>query len=162
MFNTYESGGFLLWKLWPQERVFVDGRALNEQVFLDYRRIIGNDDQAQELLKKYGIEVILTNAFEAISGSPYFLPAALSDPSQKEWKLVYRDAQAVIFMRNPPAGVQQIQNFEALASAEMQCSEYIRHDPNHTLCAGGLADLFSRIGDTVRAQRWASQAQALK
>lgn len=161
MFNTYESGGFLLWKLWPQERVFVDGRALNEQVFADYRRIIGNDDQAQELLKKYGIEVILTNAFEAISGSPYFLPAALSDPSQKEWKLVYRDEQAVIFMRNPPPGVQPINNYEALASAEMQCSEYIRHDPNHTLCAGGLADLFSRIGDTVRAQRWASQAQAL-
>ena len=162
MFNTYELGGYLIWKLWPHQRVFIDGRALNESVFFDYRRIAGNDDRAEQLLKQYGVEVILMNAFEFVSGAPYFLPAALSDPSQKEWKLVYRDAQAVIFMRNPPPGVQPINNFEALASAEMQCSEYLRHDPQHTLCAGGLADLFSRIGDTVRSQRWASQAQALR
>ena len=29
MFNTYEYGGYLMWRLWPQERVFIDGRALN-------------------------------------------------------------------------------------------------------------------------------------
>jgi len=161
MFNTYENGGYLIWKLWPRQRVFVDGRALNDSVFLDYRRIAGNDD-AQQLLNKYGIQVIVANAFDFVSGSPYFLPAALSDPSQKEWKLVYRDAQAVVFMRNPPAGVAPINSLEALTSAEMQCQEYLDHDPLHTQCTNGLADLFSRIGDQVRAQRWTAIAQGTR
>jgi len=39
MFNTYEQGGYLIWRLWPQERVFIDGRALNESAFNAYRRI---------------------------------------------------------------------------------------------------------------------------
>jgi len=87
-------------------------------------------------------------------GSPYLLVAALSDPRQTEWKLVYRDAQAVIFMRQPPPGVQPLNSFEALAAMEDQCAEHLRHDPLHPGCAAGMADLFSRIGDAVRASKW--------
>jgi hypothetical protein len=43
------------------------------------------------------------DGFEFTSGEPYLLPAALSDPSQKEWKLVYQDAAAVVFMRHSHA-----------------------------------------------------------
>jgi hypothetical protein len=159
MFNTYEFGGYLIWRLYPQQKVFIDGRALNESVFLDYRRIAYNADStggksAEELLRDYGIGVILMDGFEFGMGSPYLLVAALSDPRQIEWKLVYRDAQAVIFMRQPPPGVQPVNPFEALAAMEDQCAEHLRHDPVHPGCAAGMADLFSRIGDAVRASKW--------
>ncbi|MCX6628811.1 MAG: hypothetical protein NTW28_14415, partial [Candidatus Solibacter sp.] len=39
MFNTYEYGGYLIWRLWPGQRTFIDGRALSESVFQDYARI---------------------------------------------------------------------------------------------------------------------------
>jgi hypothetical protein len=159
MFNTYGYGGYLMWRLWPRERVFIDGRALNESVFFDYRRIANNADStggksADELLDRYGIQVIVMDGFEFTSGDPYLLPAALSDPSQKEWKLVYQDAQAVVFMRHPPPGVEPLNSLDALTSMEAQCAEHIQHDPERPRCARGLGDLFARIGDTARARRW--------
>jgi len=161
MFNTYEYGGYLIWRLWPQERVFIDGRALNEQVYLDYQRIAFNAEAAngksgEELLKEYGIEVILMDGFEFTSGAPYLLPAALSDPKQTEWKLVYQDAQAVIYMRHPPADIPVLNSFDALAAMETQCTTYIANDPGHPRCALGLEQLFAKIGDGVRARRWAA------
>jgi hypothetical protein len=159
MFNTYANGGYLIWRLWPQERVFIDGRALNESVFLDYRRIAGNADStggksADELLDRYGIQVIVMDGFEYTSGETYLLPAALSDPSQKEWKLVYQDAEAVVFMRHPPPGVEPLNSLEALTSMESQCAGHIQHVPGQPRCARGLGQLFARIGDTARARRW--------
>ena len=159
MFNTYGYGGYLIWRLWPHERVFIDGRALNESVFLDYRRMVGNADStggksADELLDRYGVQVIVMDGFEFTSGETYLLPAALSDPSQKEWKLVYQDAQAVVFMRHPPPGVAPLNSLDALTSMESQCAEHIQHLPGQPLCARGLGQLFARIGDTPRARRW--------
>ena len=159
MFNTYGYGGYLMWRMWPHERVFIDGRALNESVYLDYRRIAGNADStggksSDELLDQYGIQVIVMDGFEFASGEPYLLPAALSDPSQKEWKLVYQDAAAVVFMRQPPPGVEPLNSLDALTSMESQCAEHIQHLPGQPRCARGLGDLFARIGDTARARRW--------
>jgi len=161
MFNTYELGGYLIWRLWPQERVFIDGRALNESVYLDYQRIAFNAEAAngksgEELLKQYGIEAIVMDGFEYTTGAPYLLPAALSDPKQTEWKLVYQDAQAVVYMRHPPPDVQPLNSFDALAAMESQCNLYLENDPGHPRCALGLSQLFARIGDGVRARRWAA------
>jgi len=159
MFNTYEFGGYLIWRLWPQERVFIDGRALNESVYQDYQRMAFNADASngksgEDLLKQYGIEVIVMDGFEYTSGQVYLLPAALSDPRQTEWKLVYQDAQAVVYMRHPPPDVQPLNSFDALAGLELQCTTYLEHDPGRPRCAQGLAGLFARIGDRARAQRW--------
>ena len=134
MFNTYELGGYLIWRLWPQERVFVDGRALNEQVYQDTLRIDYNASaeggpSGAELLERYGIEAIVMNGFEYSSGSPYLLPAALSDPHQTEWKLVYRDAQAVIFLRHVPPDIQPLPNPEALSAMESTSTGRTRRVP---------------------------------
>jgi hypothetical protein len=33
-----------MWRLWPREHVFIDGRALSDRVFGDYARILYNHD----------------------------------------------------------------------------------------------------------------------
>jgi hypothetical protein len=166
IFNTYELGGYLIWRLWPRQKVFIDGRALNETLYQDYRRMVFNANaeggkSAAELLRQYGIDAIVMDGFEYTNGSPYLLPAALSDPHQTEWKLVYRDAQAVIFLRHPPPDVHPLPNLQALAAMEAQCDTYLAHDPSRPRCTLGLADLFQRIGDSARAARWQARAQAL-
>ncbi len=52
IFNSYEYGGYLIWSLWPQNPVFIDGRALSESVFLDYAAILYNRDNALALLNQ--------------------------------------------------------------------------------------------------------------
>ena len=109
MFNIYEWGGYLMWDAWPLQKTFVDGRALNESVFQDYMKIAYNYRDAQPLLDKYGVQVLLLQGFEYWRGTVYMLSAALSDPNQTKWKLVYQDKTAMIFMRQPPPGVTAAQ-----------------------------------------------------
>jgi hypothetical protein len=159
MFNTYEYGGYLIWRLWPLERVFVDGRALNESVFMDYTRILYNVEvsggkSAQELLQQYGIQAIVMNGFEYTSGAMYLLAPSLGDPHQTEWKLVYQDPQSMIFMRNPPPGVQPLDSLAVFDHLEAECGMQIDHQPGYPLCARSLGQAFSKIGLFDRARRW--------
>ena len=159
LFNTYESGGYLMWRLWPQERVFIDGRALSESVFNDYARILYNHSVAdggkssQQLLDQYGIQTIVMNGFEYSEGLVYNLLPALS-ASQTEWKLVYNDPQAVVFMRQPPADVPALNPGMALTHMESECQLHLDHEPRYPLCARALAQVFSAVNQPGRARLW--------
>jgi hypothetical protein len=159
MFNSYEYGGYLMWRLWPQERVFIDGRALNESVFQDYARILYNHDEtggksAPQLLDKYGVQAIVMNGFEYVTGNLYKLAPALADPQQTEWRLVYSDPQAMVFLRHPPPDVQPLSSLAALEHLEAECDLHIQHEPQYPRCARSLGQVFSRLSDFPRARRW--------
>jgi hypothetical protein len=159
IFNTYEDGGYLIWRLWPQERVFIDGRALSDSVFLDYARILYNHDanggkSAQQLLAQYGIDVIVMSGFEYVTGNVYLLAPALADPGQTEWKLVYGDAGGLVFMRRPPVEVQSIDSLRVLDYLEAGCELHIEHEPEYPRCARSLAQVFLKLGDATRGRKW--------
>jgi hypothetical protein len=160
MFNTYEYGGYLMWRAWPEEPTFIDGRALSESVFQDYARILYNHDAsdglpgADDLLARYGIQVIVMNTFEATTGPLYLLAPALADPAQTAWKLVYNDPQALIFMRTPPPGVQPLNSLDVLTHMEDECSLHLAHEPQYPPCARTLGQAFAKVGDFQRARKW--------
>ncbi len=159
MFNTYEYGGYLMWRLWPQQHVFIDGRALSEHVFNDYARILYNHDQsggksAKQLLDQYGVGVIVMDTFEYATGTVYLLAPALADPAQTEWKLVYRDTQALVWMRRPPTGAVPLDSLEVFGQMEAACGLHLDRDPGLPRCARSLAQTFAKIGDFTRARRW--------
>jgi hypothetical protein len=155
LFNTYEQGGYWLWRLWPQNQVFLDGRALNETVYRDFAQVAFNPVGGDEgLIRQYGIDIIAMNSFQFNSGNPYLLPVSLADPSQKEWKLIYRDAQGVVFMRNPPAGVPVLDSTEIFKSMDDECSTVLDHTPWRPACAQSLAGVYNAIGRPSEAARW--------
>jgi hypothetical protein len=168
LFNTWEFGGYLMWRLWPHEKVFIDGRALSESVFQDYARILYNHDagdgkpDAQQLLARYGVQTIVMNGFEYNNGLTYLLAPALADPSQTEWKLVYGDSAAMIFVRKLPAGVEAQPSLRVLDYLEQQCDAHLTHEPKFPRCARALGQVFSKTGDFVRARRWLGRYIALK
>jgi hypothetical protein len=158
LFNSYEYGGYLIWRLWPAQKVFIDGRALSEQVFQDYVRILYNHDEsggksAAQLLDQYGVEVIVMNGFEYISGTLYKLLPSMANPAQP-WQLVYSDAQAVVFMRHPPPGIEPLDRRLVFDHLEAECGLHIDRDPAHPRCARSLAQAFTQIGDLARARGW--------
>lgn len=159
MFNTYEFGGYLMWRLWPMQRVFIDGRALSESVFRDYARILYNHDDgdgraARQLLDDYGVQVIVMNGFQYSNGLVYLLAPWLSEPAQQDWKLVYDDAQAMVLMRQPPAGVTPLQSRQVLDHLERECGLHIEKEPQYPRCARGLGQIFSKAGDLTKARQW--------
>lgn len=166
MFNTYEQGGYLIWKLWPRERVFIDGRALSETVNKDYRQILYNLGSAvdqvtgprAELLNRYGVQVVVMNTLEYVSGAIYPLAIALANPATKDWQLVYDDPQALVFLRNPPAGTNVFPNKlgQVLNHLDAECEADIEHSPDTPVCARTLADYWLRNGLKDRGRRMLS------
>jgi len=160
MFNTYEYGGYLMWRLFPQQRVFIDGRALSESVFQDYARILYNHDSSdglpsgEQLLDSRGIDVIVMNTFEPSGGTIYLLAPALADPNQHKFTLVYHDARALIFLRHPPPGIAPLDSLQVFTHMESECDSQIQHEPQYTRCARSLGQIFTRIGDFPRARKW--------
>ena len=159
IFNTYEYGGYLIWRLWPEYRVFIDGRALSESVFTDYGRILYNHDEsggksAQELLDQYGIQTIVMNTMEYNGGLIYLLAPALADPAEKTWKLIYSDPAAIVLMRRPPPGIPALDSLGVLEHMEAECSLHLEHQPQLGRCAKALAQVFVRVGDLRRTRYW--------
>lgn len=160
LFNTYEHGGYLIWKLWPQYRVFIDGRAISESTNKDYQQILYNLGSAvdqvtgprAQLLDRYGIQTVAMNTFEYNSGSVYPLAMALA---KSDWQLVYDDPQTLVFLRHAPPGLAVFDDKlrHVLEHMDTECMVNIEHAPEASLCARTLADFWMRSGDNARARR---------
>ncbi|HUI41520.1 MAG TPA: hypothetical protein VL523_06095 [Terriglobia bacterium] len=97
MFNQYGFGGYLIWQLGPEHRVFIDGRGdIYERagVMADYLRAAYVEPGALAVLRSYGIKSCLLLKDEPLST----LLAASPD-----WQQVYSDKLSGLFVRrNPP------------------------------------------------------------
>jgi hypothetical protein len=93
MFNEYRWGGYLIRELYPQQKVFIDGRAdIYEYggVLSDYSNIVLLKPDALSSLRKYGVQACLVRKKDAIST----LLAA-----SPEWELQYSDELSALFVR---------------------------------------------------------------
>jgi len=90
MFNHYNWGGYLIWRLWPEYQVFVDGRTdlYGDEILRDYIEIQAASPRATSLLNKYNVSFVLTEPDDALSRQLY---------CQGGWTLVYRDEVAVVW-----------------------------------------------------------------
>jgi hypothetical protein len=163
IFNMYESGGYLIWRLWPAQKAFIDPRGLSEQVYLDYGHVLVDDptpgQSREEILRKYDIGVLVLAGFNRYTGNIIRISATLADPKQTEWKLVLSDEKGAVFMRTPPPGVQALDNLEALHSIELQCQSEVAHNPEHKGCIRAVSAIYDQIGDASLAARWNSWLQ---
>ncbi len=90
--NEYGWGGYMIWKLSPEHKVFIDGRAdiyEHAGVLSDYLSIVRLEPEALSLLRKYRIEACLIQRKAALAT----LLAALPD-----WETAYSDETAVLFV----------------------------------------------------------------
>jgi hypothetical protein len=90
IFNHYDWGGYLIWKLYPDTRVFIDGRAdlYGEHLlrqFADTFRLKGDWKQT---LNQWHVKTVLVPRDSALA-------QALS--REARWTISYEDQQAVIF-----------------------------------------------------------------
>ncbi len=160
IFNTYEQGGYLIWR---GAQVFIDGRSLSETVYRDYNRILFNagsvadriEGPRESLLNQYGVQVVVMNTMDYVSGALYPLSTALANPASSEWELVYDDPQAVIFQRHPPPGTQVLANKlgRVLRHMDTECTAYIDASPDTPLCARTLARYWAANQVKDRARR---------
>ncbi len=89
MFNNFIWGGYLLYRTFPENPVFIDGQTdfYGEDLTLEYAQVVSLDDGWQDVLGKYDVSWVIIQ-----SGKP--LVHALQN--ELNWKIVYQDATATI------------------------------------------------------------------
>lgn len=107
IFNTYEWGGYLTWTLYPQSMAFMDGRALVEEVFLDYKRVVDVDETLiagipywKAILDAYNVDMFLISGVNFISF--HVNPVIHKIVRDESWALVYYDDCSVLFLKKKP------------------------------------------------------------
>ncbi|MBU1083096.1 hypothetical protein KKE14_01520 [Patescibacteria group bacterium] len=95
MFNEYNWGGYLIWKL-PTKRVFIDGRMAiwttpEQNIFKDYLLLGQNDQQTTDILEKYDINFALV--YKSRTFKDYYIRHS------EQWELAYGDNLAMIFIK---------------------------------------------------------------
>lgn len=108
MYNHYNWGGYLIWRLGPERKVFIDGRGLYEYV---YAQSVEIDNAAmtpeikgtpfyRAMLDSYGINYVVTPFF-SISGK--VIPLVVRLMSDRDWKAVFAHGNSLIFVKDIPA-----------------------------------------------------------
>lgn len=109
IFNDYDIGSYLIYHLFPREKVFVDNRpeAYPNSFFKDiYGPMIEKEEKWQEFQKKYGFNVIFLSQQNAQTAN--FSLRRFEDP---DWSLIYADAYSIIFLKNTPESRDVIEKF---------------------------------------------------
>ncbi|NMB53193.1 MAG: hypothetical protein GYA15_00700 [Leptolinea sp.] len=92
LFNTYNWGGYLIWKM-PDTRIFIDGRTdlFGDEILSQWLTITQASDGWQTLVNKWKIDRVITEPDRPL----------VSRLLSSGWVEVYRDRQAVILDKSP-------------------------------------------------------------
>lgn len=94
MFNDFNWGGYLLYRLWPAQRVFLDSQTdfYGEKLVREYEQVITASQGWESVLNRYEVTWVILHP-----------KTRLSDVLQNRpgWELVYKDETAIIARKLP-------------------------------------------------------------
>jgi len=94
LFVYYDWGGYVIWKLYPQCRVFVDGRAdlYGDDLLHQFQQAIQLRDGWKQVLDRWGVEAVLVPPSGALAQG-----LLLDD----RWHAEIQDSRAILFLATP-------------------------------------------------------------
>ena len=100
IFVYYDWGGYAIWKLYPEYRVFVDGRAdlYGDNLLRQFKTALQLRTGWRDVLDHWKVEAVLVPPSCALA------QALLLDPN---WHATFIDSKAVILLRTHPAPVER-------------------------------------------------------
>jgi hypothetical protein len=132
IFNNFDTGSYLAYRLYPGEKVFVDGRpeAYPASFFKnEYIPVEQNKNLFQQEDNKYHFNVIFISYTDVTPWNQQFLREINANP---KWRLVYLNPLVVIYIKNSLQN-QHITNTSILNSAKLAPLNLTKDDLNHLL-----------------------------
>jgi hypothetical protein len=92
LFNSYNWGGYLIWRLYPQYRVYIDGRAdvYGDAFIFTYMSIYNAQPGWEDKLNNQGIQTVLVETDAPLANALRQSPA---------WRVSFTDKASTIFMK---------------------------------------------------------------
>lgn len=101
VYTTMKWGGYMIWQVGPEQKVFYDSRVFNLQRAWEYNnsQIITTNQRPywKGLFNMYNIDVVILPVTEE-SGEPSLLTQSIF--SDSEWKLIFSSANDSVFVKN--------------------------------------------------------------
>jgi hypothetical protein len=94
VFNYFPWGGYILYRSWPQQRVFIDGQTdfYGEDLTRQYEKVITLGEGWQEILEKFEVEWVIIPPDSDLSWELDVHPA---------WERQYHDRTAAVYFAVP-------------------------------------------------------------
>lgn len=103
MYNYYTWGGYLIYSLYPDYRVFIDGRAIDNRMTTTADQILKiHPTWKSSLDGGFGINFIAIPVIFRESG--HIIPLATALINDDDWSLVFLRNNGALFLRNRPIG----------------------------------------------------------
>lgn len=92
MFNEFSWGGYLLYRLWPEQRVFIDGQTdfYGAELVKEYLTTLRGQDNWQTILQKYDVSWAII---------PTDIPMVEALQDKLGWQIIYQDHTATILRK---------------------------------------------------------------
>lgn len=151
-FNFYDWGGYLSWTV-PGLKTFIDGRGLIEEISNTYDEVMEGKSW-RETMDRYNINYVIIPGMSETPGTPYPLAKLLVDST--DWKLVFADDVALVFVRDVPENSHIITRYamdrRALQIYLLKFAErLITRSPNAEGPWQTKANALQRLGDKQAA-----------
>lgn len=130
MFNEYNYGGYLLYTLYPKQKVFIDGRA---EVYLCceipsidllFDKKLLPDKEYQKILNAMWDQYAISFAVIKTKEDTYTEKVAKILTDDPEWNLIFWDDTAQIFLRNDGKNPVIADKFKAIAATPYSDSPF--------------------------------------
>jgi hypothetical protein len=170
LFNSYAWAGYELWQLYPDYRMFIDGRThvYGQEILQDYIEVVNVGVRWRSVLDKWRIQTILTERTS---------PLAQALGAVGGWRLVFTEREAAVFVREAPENQAVLDRLPSqllavpwpdlvepllagLAAAEAGdddraislYAEVLRRSPDHPVALLSLGLVRERQGRTAEAR----------
>lgn len=89
IFNSYEWGGYLIWTLYPDYRVFVDGRSdmYGDQFLTEFVHTYKAENDWHEVLRRFDVKTVVL---------PPEAPLTVALREDPEWNVAFEDKRSVV------------------------------------------------------------------
>ncbi len=155
IFNLYNDGGFLIWNLYPSEKIFIDGRSevYSQDKLDEYLSILGGGENWRELVyDKYKLQYF----FISYRRNPEKLLPLIRDLENDRWRLVYWDDLSVIYVKDDVQNKEIIKKFALNYVGPFRNALNLPEDDKKQAFAE-LQGLLGRIENSEIIQQYARQ-----
>jgi hypothetical protein len=159
MLNDYGFGGYLIWRLYPEKKVFIDGRTLEADVYNEYQTVtLTKRHQPQsweDIIKKHDISYVVVPPL-LYYGQIYPLVEKLYDST--EWELIYKDNVSLVFLKNDSRNISLVKRYamdkkEVLNAIIIQALANADSDRTNPYYLISLGKAFMKMGKRDNAEK---------
>jgi len=149
IFNDMAIGGYLIWRLCPQEKIFIDGRleVYSNDFYASYIRFFQDYDFWKRTMDKYEVNCVILG--HVIPGTQILIQRLSQD---KTWRLAYFDLTGIVFLRENEENREIIERGMELSRS---------YKPGYSWEWRQLAEVFRMLGWTQKSIEYYKKAAEL-